>query len=463
MIRKVLSCISPSKCVSLGLDPSLVNSRRFNRLSDSILIGCGFAILLVAPSYAIADAWIVQPSVRLEGIYDDNFRLDPDVPDDVAVARISPAVKVSRITETTDIAGLLRVDGNFYFGDDETQGRQLDNQSNQLLDLSYFRVGELSRLGGVLSFRRDTLLRTIGASEDTDDVTEDPDSTDDVDEGLTRANVERRRLVLGPSWNRLLTERTEVGLSYQFTDVSLSDVDLSADETGSGGVSDYQTHGVGAELLTRVTEIDRLALVFEGRRYDTDEDDRQLNNYDLQAGVVHEFSETTTGLFTVGARYTEFDFLGEEFDGSDTGFAATLSGTKRTGLTTFNGTIERTATPSVSGNLVETDQIIFNLSRLLSERASFLLRSRIFETEAIGQGQVATASLANRRFISIEPRLRYELSPSWALETAYEYRREKEFDETGSADSNAVFLSLIYERPVEVDPARPVYDLEDRF
>lgn len=402
----------------------------------------------------MADAWVVQPSVRLEGIYDDNFRLSADMPDKVTTARISPAIEVSRITETTDIAGLLRVDRNFYFGDDEN----LDDQSNQLLDFSYFRLGELSHFGGAISFQRDTLLRTVRSIEETDDVTVDPG--DDVDEGLTRRNVERQRLELGPSWGLFLTERTEVGLSYDFSDVSLSNI--SEDAPGDpdddvSGLNEYHTHTVGAELLTRVTELDRLALIFEGRRYESD-NDRRFDNYDLQAGVVHQFSETTTGLFTAGARYTEFDFEDDPAGGetgSDTGFSATLSGTKRAGLTTFTGTLERTTTPSVSGNLVETDQIIFNLSRVLSERASFILRSRIFETEAINE----LDSASNRRFISIEPRLRYELSPSWALETAYEYRREKEFDEADSADSNAVFLTLIYERPVEVEPARPTYDL----
>lgn len=399
---------------------------------------------LILPKLSMADAWVVQPAVALEGIYDDNLRLETERegPDGVGTARLVGALKLARVTETVDIAGLLRVDGNYYFGDE----RNLDNRSNQLFDFSYFRRGELSRWGGFLSYRRDTLLRTIRAVEDPDDVTIEPDA--DVDEGLVPADVERQRLSLGPSWSRHLTERIQVGLSYEFSDVSFSGGEDIGD-TLETNVVEYQNHILGAEMLTRVTQRDRLALLFEGRRFEAD-NDRKFNSYDLQTGVVHEFSETATGLLTVGARYTEFD-LPSGVEDDETGFVATLGGSKRTGLTTFSGTLERTVSPSASGNLVENDQLILNVSRRLSERAQFILRSRIFETEATQD----TASNANRRYIAIEPRLRYAVSPSWSLEAGYEYRRQKRFFETESGDSNAVFLSLIWERPVVVEPRIP--------
>ncbi|MGH8502286.1 MAG: hypothetical protein ACREVE_07385 [Gammaproteobacteria bacterium] len=416
------------------------------------------AIFFMSPADLMAQAWVVQPGVSLEGIYDDNFRLSSVDAQEVTTARVAGSLKLARVTDTSDITGLVRVDGNAYFGDDEG----LDDQSNQLLDFSYFTKGELSRWGGTISFRRDTLLRSIRAIEGTDDPTLEPDP--DVDEGLTRTNVERQRLSLGPSWSRFLTERTEVGLSYLFTDSSYHDVPVTP--AGDDDIVDFQNHLVGGELLTRVTERDRLALIFEGRRYEAD-DDAKFNNYDLQTGVVHDFSETFQGRFTIGARYTEFD-VPAEFDvdpvtgvptlvraaqeGDDTGFVATIGGVKRTGLTTFAGTLERTASPSASGEIVQNDQLALNVSRQLSERTEIIIRSTIYETESLRD----IRSNANRRFIAVEPRLRYELSPSWALEAAYEYRRIKEFDEPESADSNAVMLSLNYELPVVVEPEAPL-------
>jgi len=418
---------------------------------------CCLAGGLGMPSKAIAQAWIVQPGVSLEGGYDDNFRLSPDEPQAVSTARVSGSLKLARVTDTTDIAGLVRVDGDAYFGEDEG----LDNQSNQLLDFSYFTKGELSRWGGVISFRRDTLLRSIRAIDGTSDPTLEPDP--DVDEGLSRANIERQRLTLGPSWSRFLTERTEVGLSYLFSDSSYDDVPTTPGTTPGtdSNITDFQNHLLGGQLLTRVTERDRLALIFEGRRYEAD-DNATFNNYDLQTGVVHDFSETFQGRFTIGARYTEFDVPAEPVIvgqpsqpaqvGDDIGFVATIGGIKRTGLTTFAGTLERTVSPSASGEIVQNDQLAFNVSRQLSERAEIIIRSTIYETESLRD----LSSNANRRFIAVEPRLRYELSPSWAVEAAYEYRRIKEFDDPDSADSNAVMLSLNYELPVVVEPEAPI-------
>src|SRR5680860_135544 len=411
---------------------------------------CCLAGGLGVPGKAIAQAWIVQPGVSLEGIYDDNFRLSPDEPQAVSTARVAGSLKLARVTETSDIAGLVRVDGNAYFGEDEG----LDDQSNQLLDFSYFTKGELSRWGGTISFRRDTLLRTIRGIEGTDDPTLEPDP--DVDEGLSRGNVDRQRLSLGPSWSRFLTERTEVGLSYLFSDSSYDNVPTTPGTDSN--ITDSLNHLLGGQLLTRVTERDRLALIFEGQRYEAD-DNATFNNYDLQTGVLHDFSETFQGRFTIGARYTEFDVPAEvgiggqpAQVGNDTGFVATIGGVKRTGLTTFAGTLQRTATPSASGEIVQNDQLALNVSRQLSERSEIIIRSTIYETESLSD----LTSNSNRRFIAVEPRLRYALSPSWAVEAAYEYRRIKEFDTPDSADSNAVMLSLNYELPVLVEPEAPI-------
>lgn len=410
------------------------------------IMGC-MICLLVSPNISMGDAWVVQPSVRLAGIYDDNFFLVPDdeQPDDVTSARLAGALELARVTETAAIAGLIRVDGNFYFGQEEQQvnRRQLDDQSNQLFDFSAFKKGELSRLGGSLSFRRDTLLRTIRAVEDTDDPTVEPD--EDVDPDLVDSNVRRQQIYLGPSYSRYLTERVEVELGYEFGDVSYSDV-----PAGIGtNIVDFQDHLLGAQLLTQVTERDRLVLVLEGRRIDYD-NDRLVHDYDVQTGVEHDFSETAVGRLTVGGRYTEFEGGGRP-EGDDTGFVFTLEGVKRTGLTTFSGALERDVNPSASGNAVETDELTFNVARQLSERSQVILRSRIFETEALEQ----TNSGANRRYIAISPTLQYELSPSWALEAGYEYQRQKRFFLTDSADSNSVFLSLVWERPTIVEPGLP--------
>jgi hypothetical protein len=437
---------------------ALVTSKRHARQNVPARVAGFVACLFMLPSASFAEAWVFQPSIRLDGIYEDNFRLEPDTPtagqqgpQQVTTARIAPALRLSRVTDTMDIAGMLRVDSDFFFGDTEN----LENQSNQLADFSAFKKGELSRWGGILSYRRDTLLRTIGPIEAPTDPSINEE--EDVDEGLSRANVRRQRLILGPSWSRYLTERTQIGLSYEFSDVSLSDVPAFNPNDVGTQLTDYYTHRVGTYLLTQVTERDQLPLIFAGRRYIADNEARS-NSYQLEAGVVHKFSETTSGTFTLGGIYSTFDrpaTVSSPGNGSNSDIAFTLAGTKRTELTNFSGVVQRTTTPSVSGNLVLTTQAIFNVSRLLTERTRFIFRSRIFDTEAVDE----LDSSSNRRYLSLQPTLRYELSPSWGLETSYQYIHQKRFSDVDSADDNAISISLVYQRPTIVEPEPPVQDI----
>jgi hypothetical protein len=116
--------VSRSCNVDTAFCPALGRKRLILSISPAKwaeIAGCMICLLLF-PNVSMADAWVVQPSVRLEGIYDDSFRLQTETetpgPDDVTTARIAPALEVSRVTETTDIAGLLSMDGNLYFGEE---------------------------------------------------------------------------------------------------------------------------------------------------------------------------------------------------------------------------------------------------------------------------------------------------------------------------------------------------------
>jgi hypothetical protein len=426
--------------------------RRFMwRMGQVGVVGSVICLLIILPKVSFGQAWVVQPGLELEARYNDNLRLveddSPIGPQEVAQPSIASSLRISRVTDTASIAGLLRVDGTYYLGETERLGS--DFQSNQLLDFSAFRRGELSQFGGSISVRRDTLLRTIspGGIQPTIPTGGSPI---DVDDQLVGAeNVRRLRLSIGPSWSRQLTERMQAGVAYDYSNVSLTNVPANLGALqGIRRLQDYQMHTIGAYSLTEVTQRDQFALVFKGRRYEADNDQR-FNSYDLQGGIVHQFTETTRGILTLGGRYTTFS--GPISNGNNTGFTATLGATKRTGLTIFAASLARVERPSISGNLVETDQFTLNVNRQLSERSRIILRSILFETEAIDD----LASFSNRRYLRVGPVFRYALSPSWALEASYEYRREKRFFEAASADDNMVTLSLIYQRPTAVRPGRP--------
>lgn len=413
---------------------------RRHRLCRVFLIGLTFFIGGVDKS--LAEAWILTPSLGLEASYDDNYLLSTTEPAKVGTGRVIGALELSRRTEALDVSGLVQADATNYFGeDDKTLGSsKLDNKSNQLLALEAARALERTQYGLETSFRRDSLHRTASIVDDSsdssivgdsEDVTIEPN--DDIDDNLAPAQVDirRNRLILTPKWESNLSELSKLQLTYRYNNVSF--------EEDSEGVSvfDFSDHTVTADFRTSLTEKDRLVVRPRALLYESDSGN-EYETYELQTGVSREFSETTAGQFTLGARHTSFNTTNME--GNNTGFVAQIRGTKRTGLTTFSGLVERTVSPSGSGDQVRTDQIVLNLSRLLSERLRFTLRSRIYENEAIQD----TASRSNRRYLAVEPRLSYTLSSDWTLEGAYRYRRQKRFFETGSSDSNAIIITLIY-------------------
>jgi hypothetical protein len=391
---------------------------------------------LAAPGLALAQGYVLTPTVELQGGYDDNFRLaeEGEPEDEVGTGRIAGELALSRIAETVEIVGLLGVDAATYWGDDEG----LEDDSNQLLDFTVLNKRELTNLGIEASLRRDSLRRSVETADDPGEVPIDPD--DDVDDDFVdervAETVRRDQIIVGPFLERQLTELMSVNLGYQFQDTSYEELEGIVDPANR--VTDFRYHTVTAGLSRQVTERDDLVLLTGGSFYRAD-NDREFDTYELQVGVDHAFSETASGVFTVGARQTSFDIPGVEED-DDTGIVARIAGSKLAGLTRFSGILERTVSPSASGDQVQTDRLVFNITRKLTERLGFTLRSKLYENESLRD----LASPSNRRYLTFEPSLSYLLTESFALEGAYEYGRQKRFGEAESGDSNAVFLSLIY-------------------
>lgn len=393
--------------------------------------------MLVFPGKTYADAWEIEPSVTLEGSYDDNVRLTIEDEDKVFAARIAGALKLTRSTETTDLEGLVRLDGIKYAGDDE----RLNDKPNQLAGFSAARKGERYTLGLDGLLRRDTVLRTVDLFVDPQDPQIEEDES--VDDDIVTREIRRNRITARPSWSYAWTERTDIGLEYQFryTDYD-DDEDLD--------LNSFKRHTVIGRLNTQVTERDSLVTTIEGGRFDS-ENDNNFDNVSGQVGVRRDFDETTSATITVGGRFVSFETATQEGDdreeGDDAGFLARFQGRKLAGLTRFDLRIERTLSPSGSGDLVQTDQLNFNVARKLTEFVTFSLRSRIFENESIRR----RASNTNRRALRVEPELSWQLTPNFSLETTYRYSRRKRFGQPDAADSNAFFVSLVYRRPTPLE------------
>lgn len=393
----------------------------------------GAAVALFLPGMSYAAAFQYSPTVSLEGSYNDNFRLVTSDPDRVFSTVLAGSLGLQRITDTMVLEGTIGLDFVNYFGDTD----RLKDEHNQFAAFKLTRKGE--RFSGKLgfSYRRDTLLRTVRTDRDLDELPVGDGQF--IDDGLFTRNIRRNRLDARPSLNYKLTELTGLQLTYRYEN-TFHDDPGDPNNPSAPEIADFTRHTLDGKVETKITEKNKLLGLLRASRFDSDAG-RIFDNYEVQAGVSHDFDETTNLTFTLGGRRTELEEESSAVTEQDNGFVFRLAGKKLTGLTKFNGVLERTVSPSGSGDLVRTDAIAFNMTRDLSELLLFTLRSRIFETESLRTQKTG----GNRRSFSIEPLLTWSLAESWALETSYRYRREKRFNAPDSADSNSVLIVLKYQ------------------
>ena len=272
------------------------------RRAVELVAGVLASISLFLPSLTYAEAWQLDPMVGLEAGYNDNFRLTTQNPARVFSTIAMGTLGLSRITETMSFQGILGLDFVKYFGD--TEFLKEDN-NNQLAAFKASKQGE--RLNGRLafSFRRDTLLRTIGTAQPADSIAIEEDQS--VDDGLFIENIRRNRFDVRPSLGYKLTEITELNLGYRYQNTFYGDAVFS-------NPSDWTKNTLFGEMDTQVTEKNDLLAILSASRFDS-ESGSIFDNYELQAGVSHDFDETTNVTFTLGGRHHRFGIIGSQSRG----------------------------------------------------------------------------------------------------------------------------------------------------
>ncbi len=387
--------------------------------------------LLGAATSAHAESWQIQPAVSAQESYDDNPRLLPGEKQSVFATSASGALELSRLTEIEEVRGLVRLDGTTYSG--STRG--LRDKVQALARLRAFRKGELSRWGGELSYRRDDLLETVQVVLNPQDVTVTPDDT--VDTALVRQSVTRNRLIIQPQWSRHLTSRWSVGAQYRYYSVGY-------DQTEGTGLVEYTDNRVKGTTSYNVTELDSASLSLEASRYDAAMVDRVYDSYTLLGGYEHKFTELMRGGIEAGISHVNINT--ETQSGSEDGYIVRLTGTKLTGLTRFGLRMGHELYPSGSGDVVQTDEAVFNMYRKITQLMSFSLRTRLYETKSLRRDNPD----ANRRYLTIDAGLHKKLTRWWTVEGAYRYRRQKRDIDPQSGESNALLVSVKYTRPTAV-------------
>lgn len=394
--------------------------------------------LLIVPAVAQADAWILEPSVSFDLGYDDNYGMDVYDPKSVGISKVTGELALRRLSQAHYFRGGILADAVAYQGDDS-----IDPNSNQVAYFSTTFNRQRSKLGANFRYRRDTLLREA-VSDDVIDVQQDPDAS--VEQFL---DVTRQRVYLNPFWKYNYSRVTDLEVNYQ-----LSAVDHDKNTAEVDDVANYNNQGVNLIVGHSISERDKIITKMGYSFFTTDSDqpaESEFGTTYLRLGYERALSQTFTVGGDIGYRSTEFN----EGAGSvkTDGEVASLSAVKTTGLTKFELRAGLELYPSSIGQVVQTQELVANVTRNLSELMTFSLQSRFYQNTALsGSETIFDATASNdRRSLQIRPSISWQLAREWKVGAAYRYRREKLESKPSSAEGNALLFSIKYTKLSPVD------------
>ena len=411
----------------------LGTQKREVRLFKSfVILSC---LIVFLSNSASAAVWLFDPTITLSFENNDNYRLatSSQFEDDVDTTRLSGELALKGKSERFNFRGLIRLDAINYSGDDSN----LDDRNNQTASInSSYRISERNKIFIKSSYIRDTQLRSSVIETSPENIGDEGslEPTQDVDVNLFQNNVRRIRTNINPRWSYQLNEKTTLGLSYRYRDLSFS-------STGNTNVVESDTQTIGAGITRQVTEKDKIFLGISESYFRPDSigPDQDVDTLEARLGWTHDFSETLQMDLTIGARDSDFDNAQKS---SDSGFVGNIGATKRAGLTTYRINLETRETPSSSGNQLEVDEFNLDKERDITEKVSFTFDGRWFDTETTDNSN----SNSNREYFSLTPELSWRFLPSWVASTHYTYE-EEDLDNGGSGDSNSVYIGISWSPP----------------
>lgn len=382
-------------------------------------MGVAAVVLVCAPVHGAQ--WLLQPSVDVGAIRDDNIRL-VTTPQDTTSGYLAAARLVAeRQTETS------RADINAVVVHSAYDSDDVGDKTEQRLRLdSEKQTSERGTLALDGEYRRDTLFESVVIRD------EGIGDVRDVDVGLsTLAEVRRRYLYLQPSWRWLLTERSAIQLAYRLTDVSFSG-------SPAGSVRDYDEDRLSATYSRQLNPRDDFLLTANYFQFQPDSPDTESETTQLLVGMARKFSETLRGSASVGASRTTEQVPGQEEKSSGSVFILRLS--QRAEISRLEGIISRDVNPSGIGRAVRTDQLRLAWTRGLAPALEFVLDTRWLRNRVIEGADTGT----DRRYYEIAPELRWQWLENLSVVGVYRYRKQRFDASADSADSRAVFLGLSY-------------------
>jgi hypothetical protein len=393
------------------------------------LPAAGGAALLLGASAASAQAWIFDPRVELQGIYNDNNRLTNDKSQEIEVqgAAIDALVALRKETQTDTFEATPHIRSSFF------PDAHSEESTDYYFDLKGSHKTQRTTSNIYAGFADESVVTSDLLIADFPGV--NLGQTVSGDSGRVSVRNRRRQYSILPSLDFDWTERRHLTVDAHFVDTSYENTLF--EQVG------YKDYGVTAGIKWNTSQRATFEVDAVGSQFSPDDNSPKTTS----AGLYAEWRMAPTQVMN-------YYFRAGVINASQNATATTPSGSKAS----FNGGAGvawnyqvtrvlldalRSTSPSSQGAIVNRDELRFSLYRDFSPLFTGFVGARAIRTK--GLDQVGITQVLERKYYTGRTGFEWHFNRAYSIEAAYEYKWQKYEGDLTSAASNGVTLSVIYQ------------------
>jgi len=403
----------------------MLAARNFKRFALPVL---GGVTLLGAAPFAAAQAWILDPRVELQAIYNDNYRLTEQRGQEIEVkgAAIDAQLTARKEAQAWMIELTPHIDSTFFpdASSEESTGYYFDFRGN--------RHTQRTTSSLLAQFADESVVTSELAAADFPGL--DLGQAVGGDAGQVSLRNRRTMYTVQPSFEFDWTERRHLTLDAHYVNVKFDS--KLFEQVG------YTDTGAGAGILWNLSQRSTLSLGVLGAVYSPDD-----NSEDTTAtGVMAEWrmapSRVTDFYFRLGSNRAERDASGTAARVSTTNINGGVGVAWTFEVTSIVLDALRSTSPSSQGAVVNRDELRLRLSRAFSPRVSGYVAARGIRTSGVDN---AVVNVRERKYYTGRTGFEWRMTRQLSLDGSYEYKWQEYKGDPTDASSNGVMLSVVYQ------------------
>ena len=369
--------------------------------------------------------WDFNPRIEVGGLYNDNYRLAQDAPDQVHAggALLDASVGMRLLTQRSEISIVPKVTSN-YFPDDTR-----DDSTNGYLDLKANTRTLKAAYGVTVQYANEEVIFSELL----------PGTFPGVELGQIVGSQSGRVNVL----NRRELESVVPTMSYDFS--PRYHLNLDADYLHAAYAknlfeeSGFQNFQVQAGLSYDISQQSTLTGRFIGSRYEPNGGIEPTNGYGAQAELAFHPTQIIRYYFRLGALRSQAQINGGSVANTSLTGGAGITWTYRITQLVLDGL--QGVAPSAAGAVQNHTEVRFRVIRALRPRLSGFVGARAIRLRGTVGGAFA---IQGSDYAAATTGLEYQLTRSYRLAGEYDYTWQR-FQNEPHAASNAFTLSVIYQ------------------